>query len=233
MKTPEQMAREYAKQAERPELCGDLNAGEEKFSRKELQTAYIQGFRDCAERGRDELSDTIWGQAMGFCQAAHGAQIRKYTHEPYWYHCKSVAELVHFHTGGEMLPAVAAWLHDVLEDTEVEPGCIKDTFGVEVLRLVEEVTDISHPSDGNRAKRKAIDRMHLANASPMGQAIKLADLIDNARSIVKHDLNFARVYLAEKRDLLTVLTKGPATLIDLAQKTLLASQSAAREKVGE
>jgi hypothetical protein len=42
--------------------------------------------------------------------------------------------------------------------------------------------------------------------------VKLADLISNTSSIARHDPAFARVYLAEKRELLTVLTRGNATL---------------------
>jgi hypothetical protein len=40
----------------------------------------------------------------------------------------------------------------------------------------------------------------------------LADLIDNTKSIVEFDPNFAIVYLKEKQLLLEVLTKGDATL---------------------
>ena len=44
--------------------------------------------------------------------------------------------------------------------------------------LVDCLTDVSKPSDGNRAVRKEIDRQHLAKASPKAKTIKLADLID-------------------------------------------------------
>ena len=81
----------------------------------------------------------------------------------------------------------AAWLHDVLEDTLVSQQELTVAFGDPVVRLVLELTDVSRPTDGNRATRKAIDRDHLANASPDAQTIKLADLIDNAESIIEHD----------------------------------------------
>jgi hypothetical protein len=67
-------------------------------------------------------------------------------------------------------------------------------------------------ADGNRAVRKAIDREHLAKASPAAKTIKLADLISNSRSILQHDPKFAAVYLAEKRLLLEVLKDGDPTL---------------------
>ena len=67
---------------------------------------------------------------------------------------------------------------------------------------------IAISQDGNRAHRKAIDREHTAQAPAAAQTVKLADLISNSRSIMEHDPQFAVVYLAEKRLLLEVLTKG-------------------------
>jgi hypothetical protein len=79
---------------------------------------------------------------------------------------------------------------------------------------------VSRPKDGNRAVRKAIDREHTARAPAGAQTVKLADLIANTRSIVKHDVAFARTYLAEKRLLLEVLTRGDAVLMAEARATV-------------
>lgn len=144
-----------------------------------------------------------------FAFAAHAAtgQKRKYTGEPYIKHPKAVVEILRTvaHTP-EML--AAAWLHDVVEDTSVTIDQIEAFFGPEISTLVEMVTDVSKPEDGNRAERKALDREHLGLANATAQTIKLADLIDNTSSIVACDPEFAKVYLAEKRELLQVLTKG-------------------------
>jgi (p)ppGpp synthase/HD superfamily hydrolase len=144
-----------------------------------------------------------------FASAAHAAtgQTRKYTGEPYIKHPKAVVEILRTvpHTP-EML--AAAWLHDVVEDTAVTLDQIEVFFGPEIATLVEMVTDVSKPDDGNRAVRKAIDREHIGRANATAQTIKLADLIDNTRSIIARDPEFAKVYLAEKRELLKVLTKG-------------------------
>jgi hypothetical protein len=83
---------------------------------------------------------------------------------------------------------------------------------MEVACLVEMLTDVSKPEDGNRATRKAMDREHTANASSQAKTIKLADLIDNTHSIVEHDPDFARVYMREKTRLLQVLSEGDPTL---------------------
>jgi (p)ppGpp synthase/HD superfamily hydrolase len=58
----------------------------------------------------------------------------------------------------------AAWLHDVVEDTPVTLEDLHSEFGEGIAELVEALTDISRPEDGNRRKRKAIDREHLAHA---------------------------------------------------------------------
>lgn len=149
--------------------------------------------------------------AREFAEKAHAGQLRKYTGEPYIVHPEAVARLVHA-VGGDDEMIAAAWLHDVVEDCGVSLQEICDQFGPRIATLVDEVTDVSKPEDGNRAYRKEIDRDHLAFASNEGQTIKLADLIDNTVSITKHDPTFAKVYLAEKRDLLTVLSRGNATL---------------------
>lgn len=139
----------------------------------------------------------------------HRGQTRKYTGEPYVTHCAEVAAIVQQHIPGNDEAIAAAWLHDVIEDCGLTRSYIASLFGDHVASLVTEVSDVSKPSDGNRAVRKALDREHYGRASPEGKAIKLADLISNTRSIVAHDPDFAKVYLAEKALLLPLL-KGSA-----------------------
>lgn len=152
--------------------------------------------------------------AYAFAVAAHSAvgQRRKYTGGPYHDHPIAVSLLVAAATDNRHAVA-AALMHDVIEDTQVDAAIIREVFGQAITDLVLEVTDVSRPEDGNRATRKALDRAHLAKASPTGQTIKVADLIDNAESITAHDADFARVYMAEKRALLEVLTKADPRLL--------------------
>ena len=152
-------------------------------------------------------------KATIFATKAHESidQRRKYTGKPYIVHPAEVASIVASvpHTD-EMV--AAAWLHDVVEDTPITLDEIYAEFGKKVGDLVEMLTDVSKPEDGNRKVRKELDRQHTAKASPEGKTIKLADLISNTSSIVKHDPNFAKVYLREKRLLLEVLKEGDKTL---------------------
>jgi len=89
---------------------------------------------------------------------------------------------------------------------------IDGVFGAAVSTLVGWLTDVSRPGDGNRKIREAIDREHTAKAPPEAKTIKLADLIDNGRSITRYDPGFARVYIEEKRLLLPFLREGDPTL---------------------
>lgn len=149
------------------------------------------------------MNSSLIKTAEQFTKSAHDSinHRRKYTDEPYWVHPERVAAIVANETDDEEIIA-AAWLHDVLEDVapsnpEFDESAIRTVFGDRVLKLVLEVTDVSKPSDGNRAARKAIDRAHLSKASNEGKLIKLADLIDNISDISKNDPGFAGIFKKE------------------------------------
>ncbi len=159
-------------------------------------------------------------RAREFAIKAHKSMNhrRKYTQAPYSEHLQNVADLVASITDDPETLA-AAWLHDVVEDTSTAFEDLESVFGDSVTHLVDCLTDVSKPSDGNRAVRKEIDRQHLAKASPQAKTIKLADLIDNCRDICKHNKRFAVVYLQEMAALLQVLGDGDPKLYGLACKT--------------
>ena len=153
-------------------------------------------------------------QAQIFATAAHAAigQKRKYSGDDYIVHPARVASIVMRHGGTDEMVA-AAWLHDTVEDTDVTPILITKMFGVDVADIVEGLTDISLPEDGNRAKRKSIDRMHSANASTEAQFVKCADIVDNSWDIAENDLHFEKVYKSEVFLLLNAMTKVKHTEI--------------------
>jgi (p)ppGpp synthase/HD superfamily hydrolase len=153
-------------------------------------------------------------EAKMFATAAHAAvgQKRKYSGDDYIIHPQRVAAIVERHGGTDEMIA-AAWLHDTVEDTDVSPNLITKMFGDEIASIVEGLTDVSLPSDGNRAKRKSIDRMHSASASTEAQFVKCADIIDNSWDIAENDLSFAKVYKSEVFLLLHAMTKVKHTEI--------------------
>ena len=119
----------------------------------------------------------------------------------------------------------AGILHDTVEDTHATLWGIEKMFGREIAELVEQLTDVSRPEDGNRARRKRIDLEHTAKASTEAKTVKLADLIDNTRSIAALDPAFAVVYFEEKRRLLEVLRDGDPTLWQMAHSMLPSAEA--------
>ncbi|RUT26580.1 hypothetical protein C0V97_04455 [Asaia sp. W19] len=172
---------------------------------------------------REELMNGLVRRAKIFATRAHASigQKRKYDGQDYIVHPEAVALIVAT-AGGRPEAVAAAWLHDVVEDTPVTQAEINARFGPDIGALVEMLTDVSRPEDGNREMRKALDRAHSARASAEGQTIKLADLLDNARSIIRHDQDFAVTFLREMRLLMPLLTKGDRGIHDTLDTVLSA-----------
>lgn len=160
-----------------------------------------------------ELHDLVY-EAMLFACDVHAGQVRKYTNNPYSDHLAEVVGIVASVDPSPVTLAVA-WLHDCVEDCNVSLDDLRQEFGVTVAAGVFLLTD--NKDGGNRATRKALDRGRLACAPQWVQTIKVADLISNTSSIVKHDPQFAKVYLAEKRELLDVLVLADRRLVTLAR----------------
>lgn len=154
-------------------------------------------------------------KALAFARKAHGDQQRKYSHEPYIEHPKRVAEMVRKvpHTQAMIC---AAYLHDVVEDTPVNILQIEEEFGEEVARLVHELTDEfmkeNYPSL-NRKERKKRETKRQSSMSPEAKTIKLADVIDNTRDIIKNDKDFSRRYIPEMEALVEALQGGNFKLL--------------------
>ena len=152
-------------------------------------------------------------KARTFAIAAHKAigQRRKYSGACYSVHPAEVAELV-AQSGGSEAMIAAAWLHDVVEDTNITQADISAMFDPEIAELVEWLTDVSKPEDGNRKLRKAMDLAHLAAAPRDAQWVKTCDLIANARDICANDPSFGRVFLREAKELLAAMEHVPADM---------------------
>jgi (p)ppGpp synthase/HD superfamily hydrolase len=153
----------------------------------------------------------------------HDGQRRKYTNEPYVTHLIAVASRVDA-ADGDLDMVKAALCHDVLEDTEASYDEVEAAIGPIAANYVLLLTD-SGREKGNRAARKAMDRARLAAAPPPVQTIKLADLLDNTHSIVERDPDFAKVYIAEKRALLEVLSYGDKRMLKEALHVVALAES--------
>lgn len=134
-------------------------------------TDFVAGLPDPADR-------QALARALAFARARHGSQFRRGSDTPYWVHLVRVAmELARW---GETSPVLlqAALLHDTVEDTTTTVGEIRTGFGPEVADLVDWLTA---PEDAE-AQREYYARLQ-AGAPFEAQLLKLADRVDNLRSI--------------------------------------------------
>jgi (p)ppGpp synthase/HD superfamily hydrolase len=112
--------------------------------------------------------------ARAFAVACHAQQ--RYGESPYEVHLQAVrAVLRDFGHGGAL--AVAAWLHDVVEDTSTSRAEVEQHFGTEVAELVWAVTGIGH----NRKARNA-SAYEKIRQYPPAATLKLADRIANVEA---------------------------------------------------
>jgi guanosine-3',5'-bis(diphosphate) 3'-pyrophosphohydrolase len=152
--------------------------------------------------------------AIQFAQFAHRNQRRKYSGEHYFVHLAEVAAIVSLYDNDPEVIA-AAYLHDSVEDQDVDPEDIARATTPAVSEMVWWLTD-SPLTAGNRTVRKALDNDRLWRSPPQVQTIKYGDSISNTRSIVKHDPRWAPHYLQEKRELLKNLNRGNPDLHRMA-----------------
>jgi (p)ppGpp synthase/HD superfamily hydrolase len=97
-------------------------------------------------------------------------------------HAQEVAELV-AEAGGSKEEVVAAWLHDVVEDTDVELAIIRTQFGEAVAEIVSGLTDADDMSGLPTLKRKRRQAQKLREKGGRVKLPKLADQISNLRQI--------------------------------------------------
>jgi hypothetical protein len=126
-----------------------------------------------------------FGRALVFAAEKHASQKRKGSDTPYVGHLLAVSAIV-IEAGGTETEAIAALLHDVVEDQGASLEELSRTFSPVVAGIVDECSE--DKGDGKRPwfVRKTEYLDHLRVASPSALLVSLADKIHNARSIV-HD----------------------------------------------
>jgi len=158
----------------------------------------------------------ITQRAKMTCIVAHGAcgQIRKYSGKPYSIHPIEVAEiLMAYGFEGDDNLIASAYLHDVVEDTNLTCEWINDEFNGDVADLVYQVTNPSKQFPNlSRKKRKKMDLEFLTFAELRAKALKLADILGNSPSIIREDPIFAKTWVDEALLLIEVLREGSEEL---------------------
>lgn len=164
---------------------------------------------------------SLINKAARFAALAHAGQYRKYSgaETPYITHPLRVAGRVSLQEGATDEMIAAAWLHDVLEDTEVTEAELRSAFGDEVADLVVDLTNTSKSIKGlNRAGRRKVDHERLSHASNEAKVIKLADRLDNLSDLMDDPLvpkDFAKLYVEESRSLIESL-RGTGSALETA-----------------
>ena len=136
------------------------------------------------EKSYPEAEREVLKKAFLFAQKAHEGQKRA-SGEEYFTHPVAVAQIL-VDLGMDYYTIAAAFLHDVIEDTPVSEGDIKDEFGDEILELVEGVTKLDKIEFKSHEEEQAenFKKIFVSMAKDIRVIIiKLADRLHNMRSL--------------------------------------------------
>ncbi len=124
-------------------------------------------------------------RAFRYAAEKHDGQARKQTPVPYLSHLMAVASLV-LEAGGDEDLAIAALLHDVVEDCGGMPRLreIRRQFGPRVANIVEGCTDsfVVPKPEWIERKRQYLDEVKRANAET--RLVSASDKLHNVRTIL-------------------------------------------------
>jgi hypothetical protein len=141
-------------------------------------------------RGIEKLDEPLsnrFNQALLYASTLHRKQARKGTQTPYVSHLLAVASLV-LESGGTEHEAIAALLHDAIEDQGADKGEeIHQKFGKTVHDIVKGCTDAEVPKGEKKPAwrpRKEAYIAHVREAPPSVRLVSAADKLHNARAIL-------------------------------------------------
>jgi (p)ppGpp synthase/HD superfamily hydrolase len=124
-------------------------------------------------------------RAFHFAAEKHAGQTRKASTIPYLAHLMGVASLV-LEFGGDEDLAIAALLHDVVEDCGGAPMLkeVRRGFGPRVAKIVDGCTDSDTDPKPPWRERKETYIHHLKRADADTRLVSAADKLNNVRSIL-------------------------------------------------
>jgi len=124
-------------------------------------------------------------RAFAFAAVKHAGQTRKASTIPYLAHLMGVASLV-LEFGGDEDMAIAALLHDVVEDCGGAPMLkeVRQNFGARVAKIVDGCTDSDTDPKPPWRERKEFYIRHLKTADAETRLVSAADKLNNVRSIL-------------------------------------------------
>ncbi len=122
-------------------------------------------------------------KAHAFAEEAH-KNHKRYSGQPYFTHLSETAKLI-AELGADASTVAAGFLHDTIEDVEVQPETIRKEFGNDVLMLVEGVTKLGHLRySGADRYSESMRRLFIASSKDLRVLIvKLCDRLHNMRTL--------------------------------------------------
>lgn len=151
--------------------------------RKEILRRYRRLLRKAKPFLKDNDAKLI-KKAFNLSVEAH-KEMRRKSGEPYIFHPLAVAEICVEEIGLGTTSIIAALLHDVVEDTEVELDEIKSSFGPKVAKIIDGLTKISGVFEHGSSQQAENFRKMLLTLSEDVRVIlvKLADRLHNMRTL--------------------------------------------------
>lgn len=124
-------------------------------------------------------------QAFRYAAVKHAGQARKNTPVPYLSHLMAVASLV-LEAGGDEDLAIAALLHDVVEDCGGMPRLqeVHRKFGARVAKIVEGCTDSFTDPKPPWLERKKAYLSNLKNEDRETRLVSACDKLHNVRTVL-------------------------------------------------
>lgn len=128
-----------------------------------------------------KLDEARFLEAAGVCLYAHRDQTRKISGEPFAVHPIGLVEKeVELFKVGEADELIAGFLHDTVEDTEIDLSFIREKFGPAVARLVDGMTKIEQLEKDHYINEHNIDKFIFALAADIRTLrLKTVDRIAN------------------------------------------------------
>lgn len=166
--------------------CIDPSGRKERVLQDDKRVRYFSIMRKASHLSKKSVKlGPRFLRAFQFAAEKHSGQTRKASTIPYLSHLMGVASIV-LEAGGDEDLAIAALLHDVVEDCGGAPMLkeVRRRFGSRVAKVVQGCTDAdTFPKPPWRERKEKYIR-HLRGADTDTRLVSAADKLHNIRSIL-------------------------------------------------
>lgn len=111
-----------------------------------------------------------------FAKDKHDGQFRSDDITPYWHHLRQVVHNLQTMGITDESILCAGWLHDTIEDTDTNFDSVSNSFGIEVAKIVSNVTKDTRLPKTQRDKNYI---RQLLKSSWQSKVVKLGDIVAN------------------------------------------------------